>query len=209
MEVVSTVVFDFDSTLITRESLDDLIARVRPEAADEVSAITRAGMDGRIPFVESVRRRLAVARPTRAQAEAYGEEAVGLITPGMDGLLRDLDEAVWIVSGGLVEALLPVAAHLRVDATRVVGTRADWAPDGSLRGLLECGEKADLLRGRTGDWDRPRVMVGDGMSDYAVARDGLVDRFVAFTGNVRRAPVVATGAPEARTVAELRYLLEA
>jgi hypothetical protein len=50
-------------------------------------------------------------------------------------------------------------------------------------------------------------MVGDGMSDHAVFARGLVDRFIAFTANVRRPAVVATGAPEARDAAALGYLL--
>ena len=51
-------------------------------------------------------------------------------------------------------------------------------------------------------------MVGDGMSDHAVHAQGLVDHFIVFTAHVRREPVVATGAPEARDVAELEYLLD-
>ena len=45
------------------------------------------------------------------------------------------------------------------------------------------------------------------MSDYALKEAGIVDHFVAFTGIARRAPVVATGAPEAASVDELEYVL--
>jgi hypothetical protein len=77
----------------------------------------------------------------------------------------------------------------------------------ALDGLVDCREKADLLDGCTDAWPRPRTMVGDGMSDHAVFARGLVDRFIAFTANVRRPAVVATGAPEARDAAALGYLL--
>jgi HAD superfamily phosphoserine phosphatase-like hydrolase len=207
---VPVIAFDFDSTLIRCESLDEILARAlrdRPERAAEVRAITDAGMEGRIPFVESVRRRLAITRLRRDAVEAFADEAVGLLTPGIAALIGRLDAEVWIVSGALREVLLPAAAHLGVPGSRVLGTVARWSRDGGLEEFIDCREKADLLAGRTDRWDRPRTIVGDGMSDHAVFARGLVDRFVAFTAHARRAAVVATGAPEARDVRELEYLL--
>lgn len=55
---------------------------------------------------------------------------------------------------------------------------------------------------------RPRIAVGDGMTDYHLFRDGFVNHFVVFTQHVRRTPVVATGAPEAPDVPALRLILE-
>ena len=203
--------FDFDSTLIDRESLDEILARVlagRSGDAAEVRRITAAGMEGEIDFRRSMERRLAIARPTRAQVEEYGREAVEYLTPGIARLVSGLEGEVWIVSGGLREVLLPVAEKLGVPAERVVGTVAAWDPDGSLRGLVRCGPKEEALRGLAGAWPRPRIAVGDGMSDYALLLAGCVDHFVAFTGHARRAAVVATGAPEAGNVSELEYVLE-
>jgi len=208
---VPTVVFDFDSTLIDHESLDALLAELladRPGAADEVRAITDAGMEGRIPFRESMERRLAILAPTRAQVEDYARRLPARVTPGMPALLADLRAEVWIVSGGLVEMLLPTARTLGVPDARVVGTLARWEADGTFGGLLRCGPKEETLAEPAASWRRPRIVVGDGMSDHAVFAAGLAERFVAYTQHVRRAPVVATGAPEARDVAALRYLLQ-
>jgi phosphoserine phosphatase len=205
-----TVAFDFDSTLIACESLDELLARAlagRDADAARVRAITNDGMEGRLSFRESIERRLAIARPARDAVEAFGVEATGLLTPGIAELVAGLAADVWIVSGAFREVLLPVAAHLGVPAARVLGTIARWSPSGALDGLVDCREKADLLDGCTDAWPRPRTMVGDGMSDHAVFARGLVDRFIAFTANVRRPAVVATGAPEARDAAALGYLL--
>jgi len=207
---VATVVFDFDSTLITCESLDEMLARVldgRPHDAARVRALTNAGMEGRISFCDALEQRLAIAKPSHAQAEAFGREAVELLTPGMAELVAGLGADVWIVSGGLREVLLPVAAHLGLAADRVLGTCALWSPDGALAGIDHCREKTDLAAAAAAGWTTPRVGVGDGMSDYALLGAGHVDHFVAFTAHVRRAPVVATGAPEARSVRELEYLL--
>ncbi len=201
---MGTLILDFDSTLITRESLEELLARARPELAAEIREITAQGMDGRISFRESLEKRLALVRPTRAQVEALGREALAWITPGMEGASWAAE--VWLVSGGLAEALLPVAAHLKIPPERVLAMRARWSPKGDLLGV-EVRDKTAQLRPHAAAMPKPRVLVGDGMTDYEPFREGLVDHFIAFTANVRRMPVVATGAPEARSVEELRGLV--
>lgn len=195
--------------MIVRESLDELLAELlegQPDLVEEVRGITVAGMEGRIPFHESLARRLDLARPRHSQAEALGRRAVRWITPGFEPLIAGLAADSWLVSGGLLEALLPVAAELGIPAERVLATRVRWSPIGEMIGF-ECRGKSDLLRPHREAFDRPTVLVGDGMTDYEPFHDGLVDHFVAFTANVRRESVVATGAPEAASVAELEQLL--
>jgi HAD superfamily phosphoserine phosphatase-like hydrolase len=203
---VGTLILDFDSTLITRESLEELLARARPDLAKEIREITAAGMEGRISFRESLESRLALARPSREEVKELGRKALGWITPGLEDVLRGVSAEVWLVSGGLTEALLPVAAHLGIPPERVLATRARWSPSGELVGL-DVLDKPDMLRSHVASMPPPRVLVGDGMTDYEPFREGLVDHFIAFTANVRRAPVVATGAPEAKSAAELGRLL--
>ena len=207
---MATVCFDFDSTLIDRESLDEILARrlgADEEAAARVREITDRGMDGAFGFRESMERRLAIAKPDRAMVTAFGEEAVAYLTPGLAELIAGLAAEVWIVSGGLEEALLPVARHLGVPAERVLGTQVEWGPAGELVGLLRCGPKEEAVGAVSADWSRQRIAVGDGMSDYALLEAGCVDHLIAFTQHARRTPVVATGAPEAANVSELEYLL--
>lgn len=190
--------------MITRESLEVLLARARPDRAEEIRAITDAGMEGRISLRESLERRLALARPTRAGVEALGREALRWITPGMEGGFGGPE--VWLVSGGLEEALLPVAARLGVPRGHVLATRARWAPDGELLDL-DVRDKPEQIRRIAAAMPPPRILVGDGMTDYEPFRLGLVDRFIAFTANARRRSVLATGAPEAPSAAALRRML--
>jgi len=184
-----------------------MLSRLSSSHADEVRAITDAGMAGEIPFRESMERRLAIAHPTRSMVEGFGEEAVSLLVPGMKDLVHWLGADAWIVSGGLEEALIPVGRELGIPRERVRGTVIDWAEDGTLRGLARCGPKIEAVADVCGDWSKPRIGVGDGMSDHALLEAGAVDHFVAFTGVVRREAVVATGCPEAGSVDELEYVL--
>jgi HAD superfamily phosphoserine phosphatase-like hydrolase len=207
---VGTVVFDFDSTLIDGESLDALLTRVlagQPDRIAEVHGITDAGMEGRLEFQDSLRLRLAIARPSREEVEAFGREAVGMLVPGMEALVTNLRAEVWIVSGAVRETVLPVAERLGVPEDRVLATRVAWSEHGTLADVTECRTKVEHLQPLSEGWARPRILVGDGMTDYAPHAAGLVDHFVAFTAVVRREPVVATGAPEAASVPELEYLL--
>ena len=195
-----TVVFDFDSTLIACESLDELLAELlsgRPEDADRVRAITVEGMEGRLTYCESLEQRLAIARPTTTQLTAFGERLPQHITPGMRELVAGLGDRTWIVSGALEEVIWPSAAILGIPRERVLASSLG-------RG---CQEKHELVAAVAPGWPAPRVAVGDGMSDYGLLEAGLVDHFIAFTQHVRRAPVVATGVPEARSVRELEYAL--
>ncbi|MHC4974210.1 MAG: HAD-IB family phosphatase [Planctomycetota bacterium] len=209
---MATVVFDFDSTLIDCESLDELLARAlagQPERIAEVAEITVAGMEGRLEFHESLRQRLAIASPTRADCVAFGREAVDRLTPGMEALVTGLNRRaeVWIVSGALRETVLPAAARLGVPESRILATGVAWSDEGTLERVTECRTKIEHLEPRSEGWARPRIMVGDGITDHAPFAAGLVDHFVAFTAVVRREPVVTTGAPEAASVPELEYLL--
>jgi len=141
---VGTVVFDFDSTLIDCESLDELLARVlagQPERITEVAAITVAGMEGRLVFEESLGQRLTIARPTRADVEAFGREAIDRLTPGMEALISGLSAEVWIVSGALRETVLPAAARLGVPDSRVLATGVAWSESGELERVTECHTK--------------------------------------------------------------------
>jgi phosphoserine phosphatase len=113
---------------------------------------------------------------------------------------------LWLVSGGLTEALLPVAERLGIPPERVLATRARWSERGELLGI-DVRDKPAQIRGHAAEMPRPRVLVGDGITDWEPLRDGIVDHFIAFTANVRRASVIATGAPEAASAADLRRLL--
>ncbi len=212
------VIFDFDSTLIGCESLEEILSASfaqRPELEEAVRAVTVLGMEGEIDFQESLRRRLALAQPTLAQVRAFGERAGAWLTPGFDRVIDDLRRRgveTRVVSGGLQEAIEPLAGRLGIPAQRVHAVRLKWAEDGAFAGI-DPGDPFSVskmagVKPLAGDWPAPRIAVGDGFTDYCLHRDGFADHFIAFTQHVRRQAVTRTGAPEARNAAELARLLE-
>jgi phosphoserine phosphatase len=215
---VPTVSLDFDSTIVSCESLEEILRprlRGRPDLVREIRRVTDLGMAGRIPFAESLARRLAVAEPTRDDVRRFGAAAHRRLTRGMARLHADLRRrrvAVSWVSGALREAALPLARRLGVPARRVHGVRARWGRDGRFLGLSArdpfAVSKALGIRRIAAAWSRPRVGVGDGATDLELWRRGSVDRFVAFTEHARRDAVLVPGVAEAKDVEELRRLLE-
>lgn len=214
---MATIAFDFDSTLVRCETLEVLVA---PQLsgddakADAYRRITEAGMSGGRSFAESLEARLAVAAPTLQQLRAFSGELDGLWTSGMPELVRTLigeGHEVWIVSGAPAEVIMDAGAALGVPASQTRGVGLNWEPDGRFRSVDPedpfSRSKVEGLKGLTDPWTRPRIMVGDGLTDRAVFDEGLVDRFIPFTGHVRREVVVRGGIPEASSATDIMHLI--
>lgn len=216
--LTGTLLLDFDSTLIEVESLEEILKpRLAADlaVAEEFQAITRAGMEGRMSFEQSLQRRLQIAPPNLADVRAFGRKALALLTPGMAAMIANLRRQgaeVRIASGGLREAILPTARRLGIPDDQVHAVRLKWDTSGSFLGTQFDDSfhisKVEGIQCLVNAWPRPIIAVGDGMTDYQIFQHGLADHFVAFTLHVRRAAVVATGAPIAANVDQLTRLLE-
>jgi phosphoserine phosphatase len=190
----ASVVFDCDSTLVAVEGIDELSGPFR----DQIQALTDAAMDGSVPLEDVYGRRLEIIRPTRAQLDAVAREYVRTLVPHARetvAALRWLGKTVRILSGGLLPAVLAVAAELGLQPDDVAAVDISFDDDGAYAGfdagslLARAGGKAVVI----GGWNlpRPALLVGDGATDLE-ARPA-VDAFAAFAGVVER-PVVVAGA---------------
>src|SRR4029079_11393069 len=120
---MAVICFDFDSTVVKRETLDDAIAEAlakHPERellVREVERLTRLGMEGKMNFIESVRRRLEVVPLSKPLLEECGRAMLQEISDGIPELFEWLGSRghdVHIVSGGFVENIAPVAQLLGI-----------------------------------------------------------------------------------------------
>lgn len=214
---MATIVFDFDSTLIRVEILDVILAGrlVDPALREELGRLNREGMEGTRTFASSLSARLRLARPTREEMTSFGEDAWQYLTDGMEQLVRELrtvGHEVWIVSGAAREVVLPLAERLGVPPERVRALEYRWGERGELLGIAE-GDP--LLEGKwlavedvAEGWTRPRIAVGDGITDFALREHGCVELFVAYAEHARRDPVLQRCDRSAACTAELRALLE-
>ena len=204
---MAVVCFDFDSTVVKRETLDDAIAEALAQHPDkerlvqEVERLTRLGMEGQMNFVETVRRRMEVVPLSRQLLEERGRAMLQEISDGMPEIftwLRTRNHDIHIVSGGFSENIAPVAEALGVPEDRRHTNRFIYFPDGRVYGLDEGSllltneGKTPVLRAlRTQYPGETFVMVGDGMNDYRAYESGAADIFCGFGANVVRESVRA------------------
>lgn len=217
------VFFDFDSTIVSKETLDEAIALAllghpeRGHIVKEIEDITRLGMEGKLDFTESVRRRLAVIPLSKKQLEETGRAMTQALAPGMKEVfswLRERGHATYIVSGGFEECILPVAEILETPRERVLSNRFTFSEDGMVSGVDESSllwtkdGKAPALRAmRTRHPDEQFVMIGDGMNDYRAYESGAADMFVGFGMYAIRETVKAKAPFYAYTMNELQSVL--
>jgi D-3-phosphoglycerate dehydrogenase len=212
--------FDFDSTVVTKESLDEVISlalRGRPDhekLVAEIEEITKLGMEGKLPFTKSVERRIRVAPLLRTHFLEVGEMLTEHITEGMQDVfmwLRDHSIETFIVSGGIRECILPAARTLRVPASRCFTNEALFSDEGAFSGMNtesllwnDGGKTAAIKQVRvTNKLDGVCALVGDGSNDLSAYVAGIVELFCGFGANVER-PSVRQKAPHwANSSAEL------
>jgi phosphoserine phosphatase len=192
----ASVVLDVDSTLCGLEGIDWLAARRGPEVGAMIAEVTDRAMRGEVQLDAVFGERMAMVSPGGDDLAALAVEYERALAPGARAAIARMLAAgrrVVLVSGGLRNAILPVARTLGIADDDVHAVRVDVAADGSYGGydtsspMTTSGGKqhvVDALR-----LPRRLVAVGDGATDLAIKP--VADAFAAFTGFVRREPVVA------------------
>ena len=184
------VCFDCDSTLSQVEGIDALARRAGVE--DDVAPLTEAAMLGDLRLDAVYGKRLDLIRPDRAAIEWLGKLYVEEMVLGANEALRMLHAAgkdVHIVSGGLRQAILPLAAELNVPSKNVHAVEVIFSDNGSYAGfdrnapLALPGGKAEVCRLLTGN-GKTVALIGDGATDIEARAAGAF--VVGFGGVVIR-----------------------
>ncbi|MBB63730.1 MAG: phosphoserine phosphatase [Waddliaceae bacterium] len=213
-----TVIFDFDSTLIRCESLEEILRTQllnRPDDREKIEAITKAGMEGKIDFHTSLQQRLDIAQPSRQEVQEFSREVQKWLTPGVEDLVRTLEKngvEVWIISGGLQEVLEAASDYLGINKEKVHGVQLLWSDEGKYQGIDESKafsqSKVKGVQALEIKWHGPCILVGDGMTDYALFKEKMVDHFIAFTQYARRQALVEVAPREASDVQQLQLYIK-
>ena len=207
MTAFASVVLDVDSTVSALEGIDWLAEQRDAEVAATVAALTADAMESRVPIDEVYDRRLSIIRPTRRELSALADAYIAAAMPDVrDAVMmwRAAGVRVVLVSGGLRDALLPLAAWLGVAVSDVHAVEVEYTNDvvtGVRNGspLARHGGKPTVVESL--GLARAILALGDGATDAELAP--FVDRFMAFTGVVRRETVVAASAGEVHSFAAL------
>lgn len=205
MNAFASVVIDVDSTLCGVEGIDFLAQRRSPAVSREIVALTDQAMKGEIPLESVYGRRLTMIEPTRGDIEALARAYEQSIAPGAAESIAGMRNAgvrLVLVSGGIKEAILPVARRLGFADQDVHAVslrfddRGNYASFDTSSPLTSQLGKPELVKGLMASGRLPRAVlaVGDGMTDAKLA--GTVDTFAVYTGFARRPSVAALAAVE-------------
>ena len=193
------LIIDFDSTFVTVESLDELahiVLKENPESAqrlETIRAITRAGMEGSIPFDESLSKRLKLLNINQKYIHAATIVLAKKVTPSFKRnkqFLMENAQNILIISGGFYEMIIPIVSEYGILEDQVFANKFVYkgtsriAHVDSQNIMAQSGGKvaqANAL-GLAGEIH----VIGDGYTDYQIKSEGPAKKFFAFIENIRR-----------------------
>ena len=208
------ICFDCDSTLSKIEGIDELARRYGLFA--QVAALTDAAMNGELTLDEVYSKRLDMIRPDQAAIDWLAKLCIDEMVTGVAETVSTLlaqQKQVHIISGGLRQAILPLAALLGIPEQQVhavdvlLDANGDYVDFARQSPLAVNGGKARVCR-QLGDGNARLAMVGDGKTDLEAKDAGAF--MIGFGGVVSRPLVQAqadvfVGEPDLTAV--LGYLL--
>ena len=195
MSRFKSVVCDVDSTLSGIEGIDWLASLRGKEVENWSSALTAKAMAGEIALDAVYGQRLNLVKPNRQEVAELAKIYISRIARNARETIAALQaEQVdfAMVSGGLREAILPLAEFLGVNEKLVRAVAVYFDEVGRYRGFDEASpltrQQGKPRAVREMDLDHPILAIGDGMTDLEMKP--AVDAFAAYTGFARRQHVV-------------------
>ncbi len=208
------ICFDCDSTLSEIEGIDELAESAGCGA--EMAALTNAAMNGEVALEAIYARRLDLIKPDRQAIDCVADLYIEKMVQGVEEVFQQLhsqSKQVHIISGGLKQAILPLAEKLNVDADHVHAVDVLFANNGD---YLEFNQQSPLARNggkaeiclQLNKSGLKLAIVGDGNTDmeakkagaYCIGFGGVVTRDI-----VRKQADVFVDNPDLKAV--LPYLL--
>lgn len=199
-----TLIIDFDSTFVTVEVMDELAAVTlenfpeKEKIVSEVREITRLGMEGKIPFNESLARRIKLLQGNKSQVEKLAKEVKEKVSVSIrknKKFFLENADSIYIISGGFKEVIIPIVSEFGIVPDHVFANTFRFDEKGNIIGvdennlLSQAGGKVKQIKAAnlTGEI----YIIGDGFTDYQIKEAGLAQKFIAFSENIRRPNVVA------------------
>ena len=208
------VCFDCDSTLSRIEGIDELARQ--HGLFDKVAALTDAAMNGELALEEVYASRLDLIRPNQASIDWLAGLYIDTIVDGVKQTIQTLQQhhkQIHIISGGLRQAILPLADYLSIPEHQVHAVDVIFDQQGEYQDfarqspLAISGGMAQICKTLI-QANPSLVMIGDGKTDLEAKLAGAY--MIGFGGVVRR-PLVESQSDQyvsdASLTAVLPYLL--
>ncbi len=188
------VCFDCDSTLSKIEGVDELGRQ--SGLFDELVALTNAAMNGELALEQVYGKRLDLIKPDKAQMDSLAELYISEMVEGVEEVFSTLlsqGKQVHIISGGIRQAILPLAEKLGLSADHVHAVDVVFNEDGTYNDfdqqspLAKTGGKAVICK-QLVNGNKSMAMIGDGKTDLEAKNAGAT--VIGFGGVAERKIVV-------------------
>lgn len=203
MKIDSYFIIDFDSTFVQIESLDELAKIALRKRKDKnkvlkkIKNTTNLGMEGKIPFRESLSIRLKLFRANKNHIEELIKILKRKITPSVIRNKKNFkinSNRIYIISGGFKEYVFPVVKEFGIKEKNILTNSFIFDENGNISGF----DKNNPLSKSNGKTEIIKSLklkgiiniIGDGYTDYIVKEKGIANKFFAFTENVKREKVM-------------------
>jgi D-3-phosphoglycerate dehydrogenase / 2-oxoglutarate reductase len=193
------IIFDFDSTFVKLEALDELAGialrkkKNRKALLQEIKKTTNLGMEGLISFPESLSRRFRLLSANKKNIASLIKLLKNNVSDSIENnksFFIKNSKNIYIISGGFKEYIFPVVSHFGIRRENVLANNFIFDQLGNITGF----DKRQLLSKKNGKVKQLKKMklvgkvwvIGDGWTDYQIRENGLADKFIAFFENVER-----------------------
>ena len=193
------IIIDFDSTFITEESLDELAKyklRDQPDSQtmlNKIKSLTNAGMNGDIPFKQSLDERMEVLNLNRSDINSVSKILSECVTPSFTknkSFFIENNNRIIILSGGFKELIVPIVDDFGILSSNVFANDFIYNSSEQITGI----NQDNIMSKNGGKVKQSKLLsihgtvhvIGDGYTDYEIKLDGPATHFFAFTENVER-----------------------
>ena len=193
------IIIDFDSTFITEESLDELAKyklRDQPDSQtmlNKIKSLTNAGMNGDIPFKQSLDERMEVLNLNRSDINSVSKILSECVTPSFTKnkpFFIENNNKIIILSGGFKELIVPIVDDFGISSSNVFANDFIYNSSEQITGI----NQDNIMSKNGGKVKQSKLLsihgtvhvIGDGYTDYEIKLDGPATHFFAFTENVER-----------------------
>ena len=193
------IIIDFDSTFITEESLDELAKyklRDQPDSQtmlNKIKSLTNAGMNGDIPFKQSLDERMEVLNLNRSDINSVSKILSECVTPSFTKnkpFFIENNNKIIILSGGFKELIVPIVDDFGILSSNIFANDFIYNSSEQITGI----NQDNIMSKNGGKVKQSKLLsihgtvhvIGDGYTDYEIKLDGPATHFFAFTENVER-----------------------
>lgn len=197
-------VFDFDSTFIRVEGLEELAEislKGHPEKKtrmQKIAEITDLGIEGKISFTEGLQQRIEMINAHRDHLEPLVNRLrrkVSLSIKRNKAFFKNHRDQIIIISAGFREFILPIVEKYGIPPEQVYANNFTFDKKGNIIGF----DRSNVLSTTEGKLDQMKSLnlkgqvyvIGDGYSDFRMKAGAENVHFHAFTENVQRESAVA------------------